>query len=456
MYNFPLKSVQIPVGHIQPVPLADCLSITLLELKTTLNDTKNFLSNWDDSDDTPCKWTGITCNPADSTVFSMALHQNSLHGVIPSEIGNCSDLRALYLRSNYLQGGIPSDIGNLSSLTIMDLSSNLLKGAIPSSLGRLTRLRSLNISTNFLSGEIPDVGVLSTFGNDSFIGNLDLCGRQVNKPCRTSLGFPAVLPHAESDEATVPTKRSSHYIKGIVIGAMSILGLVLVVLLSFLWIWFLSKKERAAKKYTEVKKQVHHDTGTKLITFHGDLPYPSCEIIEKLESLDVEDVVGSGGFGTVYRMVMNDCGTFAVKRIDRSREGSDQVFERELEILGSVKHINLVNLRGYCRLPSQKLLIYDYLAMGSLDDFLHELLHKSGLDNLMNTLLRENRLVDVVDRRCTDTDAETVEAIIEIAVKCTDANPDDRPAMQQVLQFLEEEVMSPYPSDFYDSHSDYA
>ncbi|KAF7134641.1 hypothetical protein RHSIM_Rhsim08G0160400 [Rhododendron simsii] len=547
--------------------------ITLLELKKTLNDTKNFLSNWDDSDDTPCNWTGITCNPADSTVFSinlpymqlsgvispsvgklsslqrLALHQNSLHGAIPSEIGNCSDLRALYLRANYLQGGIPSDIGNLSSLTIMDLSSNLLKGAIPSSLGRLTRLRSLNISTNFLSGEIPDVGVLSTFGNDSFIGNLDLCGRQVNKPCRTSLGFPAVLPHAESDEATVPTKRSSHYIKGIVIGAMSILGLVLVVLLSFLWIWFLSKKERAAKKYTEVKKQVHHDTGTKLITFHGDLPYPSSEIIEKLESLDIEDVVGSGGFGTVYRMVMNDCGTFAVKRIDRSREGSDQVFERELEILGSVKHINLVNLRGYCRLPSQKLLIYDYLAMGSLDDFLHEhgegkrslnwnarlriafgsarglaylhhdccprIVHRDikssnilldenleprvsdfGLAKLlvdedahvttvvagtfgylapglnvvgwrhilfpvlknpqMNTLLRENRLEDVVDRRCTDADAETVEAIIEIAAKCTDANPDNRPAMQQVLQFLEEEVMSPYPSDFYDSHSDYA
>jgi len=94
-----------------------------------------------------------------------------------------------------------------------------------------------------------------------------------------------------------------------------------------------------------------------------------------LESLDEDDVVGSGGFGTVYRMVMNDCGTFAVKRIDRNREGSDQGFERELEILGSIKHINLVNLRGYCRLPSTKLLIYDYLAMGSLDDLLHGMVH---------------------------------------------------------------------------------
>ena len=210
---------------------------------------------------------------------------------------------------------------------------------------------------------------------------------------------------SDSDVSTInavpTTKKSSHYIKGLMIGAMSILGLVLIVLLLFLWARLLSKKERAAKRYSEVRKQKVHEeskhmfsriqaiffrfyifivllykpfnrsTGTKLITFHGDLPYPSSEIIEKLEALDEEDVVGSGGFGTVYRMVMNDCGTFAVKRIDRNREGSDQVFERELEILGSIKHINLVNLRGYCRLPASRLLIYDFLAMGSLDDFLH-------------------------------------------------------------------------------------
>ncbi|EXC34225.1 LRR receptor-like serine/threonine-protein kinase FEI 1 [Morus notabilis] len=556
--------------------------LTLLEIKSTLNDSKNFLINWQATDKSPCKWTGISCHPEDQRVRSMALHQNSLHGNIPVEITNCTDLRALYLRANYLQGGIPSNIGNLSYLTILDLSSNLLKGAIPSSIGRLTRLRSLNLSTNFFSGEIPDIGVLSTFGSNAFTGNLDLCGQQVHKPCHTSFGFPAVLPHTESDEAVgklwsiFPAKRrSSHYIRGLIIGAMCILGLALVVLLLFLWVRLLSKKERAAKRYSEVRKQKVHEASTKLITFHGDLPYPSCEIIEKLEALDEEDVVGSGGFGTVYRMVMNDCGTFAVKRIDRSREGSDQVFERELEILGSIKHINLVNLRGYCRLPASRLLIYDYLAMGSLDDFLHEhgsegqslnwsdrlkialgsarglaylhhdcsprIVHRDikssnilldenlephvsdfGLAKLLvdedahvttvvagtfgylapeylqsgrateksdvysfgvlllelvtgkrptdpsfvkrglnvvgwlNTLLKENRLEDIVDKRCKDVDAETIEAILEIAARCTDANPDDRPSMNEVLQLLEQEVMSPYPSEFYESHSDYS
>ncbi|TQD76954.1 hypothetical protein C1H46_037500 [Malus baccata] len=459
--------------------------LALLEIKSTLNDSRNVLSDWQDSDESPCKWTGITCHPQDLRVISinlpymqlggtispsigklsrlqrLALHQNSLHGNIPNEITNCAELRALYLRANYLQGGIPSDIGNLSYLTI------------------------LNLSTNFFSGEIPDVGVLSTFGNNSFIGNLDLCGQQVRKPCRTSLGFPAVLPHT----AAMPSKRSSHYIKGVLIGAMSALGFAVLILLTFLWVRLPSKKEGVAKKYTEVKKQVNQEASTKLITFHGDMPYPSSEIIEKLESLDEEDVVGSGGFGTVYRMVMNDCGTFAVKRIDRSREGCDQVFERELEILGSIKHINLVNLRGYCRLPVSKLLIYDYLAMGSLDDFLHEYLQsgratqksdvysfgvlllelvtgkrptdptfvKRGLNVVgwMNTQLKENRLHEVVDKRCKDADAETVEAILEIAARCTDANPDDRPSMNQVLQLLEQEVMSPCPSDFYESHSDH-
>lgn len=74
----------------------------------------------------------------------------------------------------------------------------------------------------------------------------------------------------------------------------------------------------------------------------------------------------------------------------------------------------------------------------------------------MNTLLKENRVEDVVDRRCRDADVETVEAVLEIAARCTDSNPEDRPTMQQVLQFLEQEVMSPCPSDFYESHSDYS
>ena len=45
--------------------------LTLLEIKDTLNDSRNLLSNWQASDDSPCKWTGITCDPHDQQVQSM-------------------------------------------------------------------------------------------------------------------------------------------------------------------------------------------------------------------------------------------------------------------------------------------------------------------------------------------------------------------------------------------------
>lgn len=73
----------------------------------------------------------------------------------------------------------------------------------------------------------------------------------------------------------------------------------------------------------------------------------------------------------------------------------------------------------------------------------------------MNTLLKQNRLEDVVDKKCRDADVETVEAVLEIAASCTDADADERPTMGQILQVLEQEVMSPCQSDFYESHSDY-
>ncbi|CAA0820830.1 Leucine-rich repeat protein kinase family protein [Striga hermonthica] len=160
----------------------------LLELKVSLNDTGNFLTNWNESDDFPCKWTGIACSRHDKRVITinlpfkhlrgtipptiskldklqrLSLRQNELNGIIPGEISQCSELRALYLQANNLEGGIPSTIGNLTHLRKLDLSSNSLKGVIPSSLVRLTNLTYLNLSSNFLTGEIPSIGALARFG----------------------------------------------------------------------------------------------------------------------------------------------------------------------------------------------------------------------------------------------------------------------------------------------------
>ncbi|GER38562.1 receptor-like protein kinase [Striga asiatica] len=65
----------------------------------------------------------------------------------------------------------------------------------------------------------------------------------------------------------------------------------------------------------------------------------------------------------------------------------------------------------------------------------------------MNERLRGNQLGVVLDKRCSDADFETVELVVEITARCTDANPDERPTM------LEQELMtSAYLTEFYDSH----
>lgn len=71
----------------------------------------------------------------------------------------------------------------------------------------------------------------------------------------------------------------------------------------------------------------------------------------------------------------------------------------------------------------------------------------------MNTLVGENRLQEMVDNKCDGMDVETVEAVLDIAARCTNANPDNRPSMNKIMQMLEE-VTSPCLSEFYESHSD--
>ncbi|XP_026385261.1 LRR receptor-like serine/threonine-protein kinase FEI 1 isoform X2 [Papaver somniferum] len=140
----------------------------------------------------------------------------------------------------------------------------------------------------------------------SFIGNLDLCDPQIMKPYQGSLVFPAMLlhsPHAESEEA--PCR--DPYWSNISNGSSHCYSVL------FLLDSLIGKERKSSKKINEVKKQTTMDERTKVVLFHGDLPYSSSDIVEKLESLDVEDVLGSGGFGTVYTMMMNDRTRFVVK-----------------------------------------------------------------------------------------------------------------------------------------------
>ncbi|KAL9251672.1 Receptor-like serine/threonine-protein kinase-like protein [Drosera capensis] len=93
--------------------------------------------------------------------------------------------------------------------------------------------------------------------------------------------------------------------------------------------------------------------------------------LKKTMKLSNKDIIGSGGYGTVYKLRVNDSVAFAVKRLNRGSADRDKGFERELEAMGDIKHKNIVTLHGYCTSPYYNLLIYELMANGSLDAVLH-------------------------------------------------------------------------------------
>uniref|UniRef100_A0ACD5TW63 Uncharacterized protein n=1 Tax=Avena sativa TaxID=4498 RepID=A0ACD5TW63_AVESA len=573
----------------------------LIAFKKAVTNSDGIFINWREQDVDPCNWKGVRCDNQSKRVIylilayrklvgpippeigrlnqlqTLSLQGNSLYGSLPPELGNCTRLQQLYLQGNYISGYIPSEFGDLVELETLDLSSNTLRGSIPHSLDKLTKLSSFNVSMNFLTGAIPSDGSLANFNETSFIGNRDLCGKQINSVCKDALQSPSdgtQLPSAEDANKSSSTR--------LVISAVATVGALLLVALMCFWGCFLYKNFG--------KKDIHGFGvelcgGSSVVMFHGDLPYATKDILKKLETMGEESVIGSGGFGTVYKLAMDDGNVFALKRIVKTNEGRDRFFDRELEILGSVKHRNLVNLRGYCNSPSSKLLIYDYLPGGSLDGVLHvpekkadpadpaeqadpaepaepldwdtriniilgaakglaylhhdcspRIIHRDikssnilldanfearvsdfGLAKLLedeqshittivagtfgylapeymqsgratettdvysfgvlvleilngkrptdasfiekglnivgwlNFLVGENREREIVDPNCEGVQTETLDALLSLAKQCVSSLPEERPTMHRVVQMLESDVITPCPSDFYDS-----
>ena len=103
-------------------------------------------------------WHGVTVR--DGVVTELDLDNNNLTGMLPSEIGDLTNLIDLYLDDNSLSGAIPSEIGNLTSLVELSLGGNFT-GAIPTEIGNLTILEELSLGGNF-TGAIPtEIGNLT-------------------------------------------------------------------------------------------------------------------------------------------------------------------------------------------------------------------------------------------------------------------------------------------------------
>ncbi|XP_004500812.1 probable receptor-like serine/threonine-protein kinase At4g34500 [Cicer arietinum] len=83
------------------------------------------------------------------------------------------------------------------------------------------------------------------------------------------------------------------------------------------------------------------------------------------------NVIGEGGYGIVYRGILQDGSVVAVKNLLNNKGQAQKEFKVEVEAIGKVRHKNLVGLVGYCAEGAQRMLVYEYVDNGNLEQWLH-------------------------------------------------------------------------------------
>eukprot|EP00850_Spirogloea_muscicola_P002196 SM000008S22285 [mRNA] locus=s8:820821:826272:- [translate_table: standard] len=304
----------------------------------------------------------------------LQLWQNSFSGELPTSLGNLTKLVKLDIGTNQytgdipdlsklkdmnflaidncnLNGSIPAWLGSLPSLVEVNLQDNQLTGELPSALGKnLTHSLTVNVQNNYLTGGIPDP--TPEFLNITTTGNCFL-GHPTQKVLKNCLSYYPPPPSPPSPKGKSSSNSSAALIGGLVGGGVFLVAMLLAVL-----IWW--------------RRHTYKPPSLGMLHLSGGITEFRAWELEKATG-GYSSLLGRGGFGKVYLAKLNDkAGTFAaVKRANNVDQEADSAFCREIELLKRIHHRRLVNLLGYCCEEKEQMLVYEYMAGGSLYDRMH-------------------------------------------------------------------------------------
>ncbi|KAJ1421848.1 Serine/threonine-protein kinase, active site [Sesbania bispinosa] len=305
--------------------------------------------------------------------FSMFhLGFNNFSGKFPPELGSIP-LVVLNMTRNKFSGEIPQEIGNMKCMQNLDLSYNNFSGTFPTSLNNLAELNKFNISYNpLIAGVVPSTGQFVTFEKDSYLGD-------------PLLILPKFIDNTTNDKNTTfhkaqkkPTKLSVFLVFVAITLVFMVFGLLTII------VCVLVKSPSDEPGYLLKDTKEWHDSSStgsspwlsdtvKVIRLNKTA-FTYADILKATSNFSESRIIGKGGFGTVYKGVFPDGKELAVKKLQREGLEGEKEFRAEMEVLSGHgfgwPHPNLVTLYGWCLNGSEKILVYEYIEGGSLEDLL--------------------------------------------------------------------------------------
>ncbi|XP_071713591.1 probable leucine-rich repeat receptor-like protein kinase IMK3 [Rutidosis leptorrhynchoides] len=378
-----------------PVPITKSNSIMFLALQ--FNNLSGLI---------PDSWGSVKNGFKVKPLFeSLTFDHNFFSGVLPVSLSKLTELKEITFSHNQIIGNVPSEFGRLGKLKSIDFSYNLINGSIPLSFSNLTLLNSLNLGHNNLTGEIPiflgdklnltsfnvsyndlsgsvPTQLSSKFDSSAFVGNLDLCGYSPSTQCVTSPPPSAAVspPPNRSENNKLNTKEIILIAAGAVIAVLLLICCILLCCL-FKKKGGTEKKDAeggggggvggsaaaAGKAVAPPQAEAAGEAGGKLVHFEGTMGFTADDLL-----CATAEIMGKSTYGTVYKATLEDGDQVAVKRLREKITKNQREFEVEVNLLGQIRHPNLLAMRAYYLGPKgEKLLVFDYMPNGSLATFLH-------------------------------------------------------------------------------------
>ncbi|CAK9136951.1 unnamed protein product [Ilex paraguariensis] len=174
---------------------------------------------------------------------------------------------------------------------------------------------------------------------------------------------PSLSPNLDSSVAATRVKKHK-------IGLVLVLGVSLSVLIGGLGLvgYCLLKKRKTEEEEEHVFESSMEDRFEK---GSGPKKFSYGALVCATKNFAEQEKLGEGGFGGVYRGFLRELNSYvAIKRISRGSKQGIREYESEVTIISRLRHRNLVQLKGWCHEKKELLLVYEFMANGSLDSHL--------------------------------------------------------------------------------------